>query len=241
MQIEAGLQISWEPISDNKKNLTLSAYPFHSHLFLLSFSSSPSFTFHLTHPSLSLPHPSFSLPFLPLFLISFLFPPLFPSISPLFPLASASFSLPFDCILNILNIIFALIYLFFFLSFSSSFLLFFFSFSLLFLFFFFSFLLFLGIAEPERRLDCQQATKLGRTYKHALLYLQSTNSDKHLPQCPFTGQYFSILLWCLYSYLSMMSPLYRVVVSPPPILIRHSDPPFVSLKKDLQRLVVGAT
>ncbi len=44
--------------------------------------------------------------------------------------------------------------------------------------------------EPERRLEGQQFTKLGRKYQHHWLYLQSINSDKHLPQSPFTGQYF---------------------------------------------------
>ncbi len=40
----------------------------------------------------------------------------------------------------------------------------------------------------ERRIEGQQFTKLGR--KHDWLYLQSIKSDKHLPQSPFTGQYF---------------------------------------------------
>jgi hypothetical protein len=39
-----------------------------------------------------------------------------------------------------------------------------------------------GRVEPERRLEGQQFTKLGQ--KH-----QSINSDKHLPQSPFTGQF----------------------------------------------------
>ncbi len=34
------------------------------------------------------------------------------------------------------------------------------------------------------------ATKLGQKYQHDLLYLQSINSDKYLPQSPFTGQFF---------------------------------------------------
>ncbi len=64
MQIEVGLQFSWELVSDNNKNLTLSPVsllPFHSRLFPLSLPSSPS-------P--------------PLFLISIYF---FSSLSPLFP------------------------------------------------------------------------------------------------------------------------------------------------------------
>jgi hypothetical protein len=36
------------------------------------------------------------------------------------------------------------------------------------------------------------------------MYLQSINSDKHLPQSSFTSQFFFvfwyILLWCLHSY-----------------------------------------
>ncbi len=56
--------------------------------------------------------------------------------------------------------------------------------------------------EPERRLEVQTFTKLGRKYQQNWLYLQSINSDKHLPQDLFTGQFFlddDILLWCLYS------------------------------------------
>ncbi len=36
----------------------------------------------------------------------------------------------------------------------------------------------------------QQFTKLGRKYQHDWLCRQSINSDKHLPQSPFTGQFF---------------------------------------------------
>jgi hypothetical protein len=36
--------------------------------------------------------------------------------------------------------------------------------------------------EPERKVEGQQFTKLGRKYHHDLLYLQSINSDKNLPQ-----------------------------------------------------------
>ncbi len=39
-----------------------------------------------------------------------------------------------------------------------------------------------GSDEPERRLKGQQFTKLGQKYQHDWLYLQSINSDKHLPQ-----------------------------------------------------------
>ncbi len=58
-----------------------------------------------------------------------------------------------------------------------------------------------GGDEPERRLEGQQFTKLGRKYQHDWLYLQSINSDKHLPQSPCTGNFFlydDFLLWCLY-------------------------------------------
>jgi hypothetical protein len=42
--------------------------------------------------------------------------------------------------------------------------------------------------------------KLGRKYQHDWLYLQSINSDIHLPRSPFIGFLDDdILLWCLYS------------------------------------------
>ena len=44
---------------------------------------------------------------------------------------------------------------------------------------------------PERRLEGQQFTKLGQKYQH-MMYLQSINSDKHLPQSPFTGKFFQM-------------------------------------------------
>ncbi len=47
-----------------------------------------------------------------------------------------------------------------------------------------------GRVEPERRLEGQQLTKLIRKYQHDWLYLQSINSDKHLPQKQFTCQFF---------------------------------------------------
>jgi hypothetical protein len=48
-----------------------------------------------------------------------------------------------------------------------------------------------GRVEPERRLEGQQFTKLGPKYQHDWrLYLQSINSDKHLPRSPFTNQFF---------------------------------------------------
>ncbi len=58
-----------------------------------------------------------------------------------------------------------------------------------------------GRVEPERRLEGQQFTKLGRKYQHNWLHLQPKNSDKHLPRSPFTGQFFRWrhLLWCLYN------------------------------------------
>jgi hypothetical protein len=48
-----------------------------------------------------------------------------------------------------------------------------------------------GRVEPERRLEGQQVTKLGGKYQHALLYLESINSD--------TGQFLDddISLRCL--------------------------------------------
>jgi len=44
--------------------------------------------------------------------------------------------------------------------------------------------------EPERSIDGQQFTKVGRKYQHDWLYIQSINSDKHLLQSPFTGQFY---------------------------------------------------
>ncbi len=46
-----------------------------------------------------------------------------------------------------------------------------------------------GRVESERSLEGQQFTQLGRKYQHEWLYLQSINSDKHLPQSPLTGQF----------------------------------------------------
>ncbi len=49
-----------------------------------------------------------------------------------------------------------------------------------------------------------QYTVLGWKYQHDWLYLQSINSDKHLPQSLFAGKFFKMttfLLWCLYSSL----------------------------------------
>ncbi len=60
-----------------------------------------------------------------------------------------------------------------------------------------------GRVEPERRLEGQQFTKLGRKYQRDWMYLESINSDKHLPFI-YMSIYFRwrhILLWCLYSYL----------------------------------------
>ncbi len=57
-----------------------------------------------------------------------------------------------------------------------------------------------GRVELERRLEGQQVTKLGRKYQHDWMYLQSINSDKHLPQSPFTGKFLDdILLLGFYS------------------------------------------
>ncbi len=48
----------------------------------------------------------------------------------------------------------------------------------------------MGRVEPERRLEGQQFTKLGRKYKHDWVYIQSINSDKTPAACPFTGKLF---------------------------------------------------
>ncbi len=47
-----------------------------------------------------------------------------------------------------------------------------------------------GGVEPERWLEGQQFTKLGRKYQHDLMYLHSINSDKHLLQSPFLTKTF---------------------------------------------------
>ncbi len=47
-----------------------------------------------------------------------------------------------------------------------------------------------GRVEPERRLEGQQFTKLGRKYQQDWQYLQSINSDNHLPQSTFTDNFF---------------------------------------------------
>jgi hypothetical protein len=56
-----------------------------------------------------------------------------------------------------------------------------------------------GRVEPERRLEGQHFTKLGRKYKPYWMYLHSINSEKHLPQSPFTDIFLDddILLPCL--------------------------------------------
>ncbi len=58
--------------------------------------------------------------------------------------------------------------------------------------------------EPERRLEGQRFTKLGRKKQHDWLSLQPINSDKHLPQSPCTGQFFR---WRQFAFSSMRSYL----------------------------------
>ncbi len=41
-------------------------------------------------------------------------------------------------------------------------------------------------------MEGQQFTKLSQKYQHDWLHLQYTNSDKHLPQSPFTDKFFYI-------------------------------------------------
>ncbi len=55
------------------------------------------------------------------------------------------------------------------------------------------------ILEPERRLERQQLTKLGRIYQRDRLYLQSIRSEKDLPLSPFTGQCFWMTTFALLS------------------------------------------
>ncbi len=56
-----------------------------------------------------------------------------------------------------------------------------------------------GGVEPERRLEGQQFTKLGRKYQkyqHYWLYHQSIDADEHLPKNFCTGQYFWMTTFC---------------------------------------------
>jgi hypothetical protein len=58
------------------------------------------------------------------------------------------------------------------------------------------------MVEPERRLEVQQFTKLGRKYQQDWLYkyLQSINSDEHLQQNPFTGSFLDDDILLLFPY-----------------------------------------
>jgi hypothetical protein len=59
-----------------------------------------------------------------------------------------------------------------------------------------------GRIEPERRLEGQQfPTKEGREYQNDWLYLQSINSDKHMPRSPFTVQFFQMTTFCSSIYI----------------------------------------
>ncbi len=49
--------------------------------------------------------------------------------------------------------------------------------------------------EPERRLEGQQFTKLGRKISTPI------NSDEHLPLSPFTVQFFSMTTFCFGVYI----------------------------------------
>jgi hypothetical protein len=59
-----------------------------------------------------------------------------------------------------------------------------------------------GELNQGKKGEGQQFTQLSPKYQHDCPYLQSINSDKHMPQSPLTGQFIfngDILLWCLYS------------------------------------------
>ncbi len=58
-----------------------------------------------------------------------------------------------------------------------------------------------GRMEPERRLEGQQFTKLGRKYKNDWLCLPSINSDKLLQQSHLTGLYFKMTKFCFGVYI----------------------------------------
>jgi hypothetical protein len=61
-----------------------------------------------------------------------------------------------------------------------------------------------GRVEPERRLGGQQFTRLSQKYQqHDWLYLQSINSDKHLPQSPLLVNFFTSYTFLLLFSLCM--------------------------------------
>ncbi len=71
-----------------------------------------------------------------------------------------------------------------------------------------------GGVEPERGGEGQQGEYRSLSWvEHTnmiectqeLGYLQSTNSDKHLPQSPFTGKFFPMTTFCIDFYESYLS------------------------------------
>ncbi len=58
--------------------------------------------------------------------------------------------------------------------------------------------------EPERRLEEQQFKKLGRKDHYDWQPINSTVHDKHLPQSPFTGQFFKMTTFCIAFYESYL-------------------------------------
>ncbi len=81
--------------------------------------------------------------------------------------------------------------------------------------------------EQERRLEGQQFTKLGIKYEYDWLYLQSINSDKHLPQSPFTGSFFRWRHFTLvYTYIFNKSTLHTLkIISWVLSAMFHTSPP----------------
>ncbi len=92
----------------------------------------------------------------------------------------------------------------------------------------------IGSVEPERRSTAVH--KLGRKYQHDRLYLQSINSDKQLPQSPYTR---SIFRWRHFALPSMSLIFLRsdgsILMPPLERLILKTGALNVSMKPFLQR------
>jgi hypothetical protein len=76
-----------------------------------------------------------------------------------------------------------------------------------------------GRVEPERRGEGQQGRVQSPNWVENTIhtelmkeigYLQSVNSDKHLPQSPFTGQFFKMTTFCIDFYESYLSTVLGV-------------------------------
>ncbi len=76
-----------------------------------------------------------------------------------------------------------------------------------------------GSVEPERRLEGQQFTKLGRKYQHDWLYLQFKNSNKHTCcKIPLQVNYFRWRHFALVSIYLISPWFYRTPPAKPLIV-----------------------